>query len=66
MIIYYSVSVVGKGRAKVLGYVENGCAHDEPSSSDARIRHDTIQILSIVHEQRGHRDEMFGTSHVSI
>lgn len=64
--MYYSGSIVGKGRAKALGYMENGCADDEPSSSDARTRHDTIQILSIVHEQHGHRDEMFGTSHVSI
>lgn len=62
----YSGSVVGKGRAKALGYVENGCADDEPAPSDARTRHDTVQILSIVHPQRGNRDEMSCTNHVSI
>jgi len=45
--------------------VENGCAVGKSGPSHARTRLDAIQTLSTVHPQRGHRHEVFGTSHVS-
>lgn len=62
----YSGCFVGKSCTKDFGLVENGCAVGKPGPSDAWTRDDTVQTLSTVHTQRGHRDEMFGTSYVSV
>jgi hypothetical protein len=56
--------VVGTGRAKDVGRSEDGPVDEKPAPGDARTRHDPVQILSIVHAPRDHRDEVFGTSHV--
>lgn len=64
-IVFYSGRVVGNRRAKALGRVQNGPVDEKSAPGDARTRHDAVQALSGVHAPRGHRDEVYGTRHVS-
>lgn len=64
--LVHSGSFVGKSRTRAVSCVENRRDDERSTSRDARACHDAIQTLSIVHSQYDHRDEVFGTSHVSV